>query len=119
MPTYYDAFISYGRTDSKDFAIKLTQRLEAENLKVWFDQNDIPPGVDWQKQINNGIIRSHNFLFLISPHSVQSKYCGIEIELAVKLKKRILPLFHVDANAHYDSMPPIIKKKQLVILVRK
>ncbi len=110
MPTYYDAFISYGRAHSKDLGKKLSQRLEAEGLQVWFDQNDIPPAVDWQAQIDDGIVRSHNFLFLISPHSVKSPYCRLEIELAVKLNKRILPLLHVDSDEHYEEMHPIIKK---------
>lgn len=39
---FYDAFISYGRPDSKAFAINLNEKLTAAGLNVWFDQNDIP-----------------------------------------------------------------------------
>jgi len=111
MSTYYDVFISYSRGNSKVLAILLNQRLKQENLHVWFDQNDIPPAVDWQEQIKNGIERSHNFLFLISPGSVKSEYCRQEIELAVEHNKRILPLHHVDSNAELDLMHPIIKER--------
>jgi WD40 repeat protein len=96
MSGSYDAFISYGRADSKAFANRLQQRLFAEGLKVWFDQNDIPLGVDFQNQIDEGIETSHNFLFIIAPHSINSPYCRKEIELAIKLNKRIIPLLHVE-----------------------
>jgi hypothetical protein len=42
MNNLFDAFISYGRADSKAFATKLYARLLEQGLKVWFDQNDIP-----------------------------------------------------------------------------
>ncbi|TVP60856.1 MAG: TIR domain-containing protein, partial [Nodularia sp. (in: Bacteria)] len=92
----YDAFISYGRADSKAFATNLNEKLAAAGLKVWFDQNDIPLAVDYQKQIDDGIEKAHNFLFIISPHSVNSPYCLKEIEQAIKLNKRIIPLLHVE-----------------------
>ncbi len=91
----YEAFISYGRADSKAFAAKLQERLQGNGFNVWFDFNDIPLGVDYQNQIDDGITKSDNFLFLISPHSVNSPYCLKEIELAIKLKKQIIPLLHV------------------------
>ncbi len=93
--SFYDAFISYGRADSKAFAAQLQNRLDQAGFKVWFDFNDIPLGVDYQNQIDDGITKADNFLFLISPHSVNSPYCRKEIELAIQLKKRIIPLLHV------------------------
>ncbi|NET72711.1 MAG: toll/interleukin-1 receptor domain-containing protein, partial [Sphaerospermopsis sp. SIO1G2] len=94
--TLYDAFISYGRADSKVFATKLNESLKVKNFHVWFDQQDIPPAVDFQKQIDDGISKAENFLFIIAPHAVNSPYCLKEIELAVKLNKRIIPLLHVE-----------------------
>jgi CHASE2 domain-containing sensor protein len=94
--SFNDAFISYGRADSKAFATKLYDRLLKEGLKVWFDQNDIPLGVDYQNQIDDGIEKADNFLFLIAPHSINSPYCRKEIELALQRNKRIIPLLHVE-----------------------
>lgn len=96
MNNLFDAFISYGRADSKAFASKLHERLIEQNLKIWFDQNDIPLGVDFQNQIDDGIEKAENFLFIIAPHSINSPYCGKEIELAIKRNKRIIPLLHVE-----------------------
>ncbi|NET56356.1 MAG: TIR domain-containing protein [Symploca sp. SIO2E6] len=92
----FDAFISYGRADSKAFAIKLQSRLEEQGFQVWFDFNDIPLGVDFQNQIDDGIEKARQFLFVIAPHSVNSPYCGKEIELAINCHKRIIPLLHVE-----------------------
>ena len=96
MKNLFDAFISYGRADSKAFATKLHNRLVEQGLKIWFDQNDIPLGVDYQNQIDDGIEKAHNFLFIIAPHSVNSPYCRKEIELAIHRNKRIIPLLHVE-----------------------
>ena len=92
---FFDVFISYGREDSKAFAIELNRQLTEQGLITWFDQEDIPLAVDYQKQINTGIEKAHNFIFIIAPRSVNSPYCLKEIELAIKLNKRIIPLLHV------------------------
>ena len=96
MNPFQDAFISYGRADSRDFAARLNQQLIAAGLEVWFDFDDIPLGVDYQKQIDDGIDKADNFLFIISPHAVNSSYCELEIKLALARHKRIIPLLHVE-----------------------
>jgi hypothetical protein len=91
MNNLFDAFISYGRADSLAFGRKLYEQLLKVGFEIWFDQNDIPLGVDFQNQIDDGIEKAHNFLFIIAPHSVNSPYCLKEIELAIKRNKRIIP----------------------------
>ncbi|MEM6867169.1 MAG: TIR domain-containing protein [Cyanobacteria bacterium P01_C01_bin.121] len=91
-----DAFISYGRADSKQFAKRLRDHLVGLGYTVWFDFEDIPLGVDYQKQIDDGIDKADNFLFIISPHAVNSPYCRLEIEQALYRQKRIIPLMHVE-----------------------
>ncbi len=93
-----DTFISYGRKDSKQFAADLHKRMVAEGFDVWFDQEDIPLGVDFQEQIYEGIETANNFIFIIAPHSVKSEYCLKEVVHAVKLNKRIIPIMHVMPN---------------------
>jgi hypothetical protein len=96
MTQYEDVFVSYGRADSKEFVLKLVQKLTAEDLKAWLDLDGIPLGIDYQKRINDSIDRSHNFLFIISPHSINSQYCRLEIDRAILRRKRIIPLLHVE-----------------------
>ena len=85
-----DIFISYGRKESKAFATKLHNKLIEKNSEVWFDQNDIPLGIDFQDQIDDGIIKADNFVFIIAPHSLKSEYCLRELVLALKYNKRII-----------------------------
>ncbi|MEM7796069.1 MAG: toll/interleukin-1 receptor domain-containing protein, partial [Cyanobacteria bacterium P01_C01_bin.118] len=108
MDDVYDIFISYGRTDSKDLVVKLYTRLTAAGYRVWCDFNDIPLAVDFQNQIDSGIEKSHNFLFVISPHAVNSPYCAKEIHCALHHQKRIIPLLHVEeiARTTWQSRQP-------------
>ncbi|MGD1906594.1 MAG: toll/interleukin-1 receptor domain-containing protein, partial [Leptolyngbyaceae cyanobacterium] len=93
---HQDVFISYGRRDSLEFATYLNQRLIEAGYSAWFDFEDIPQGVDYQKQIDDGIEKADNFLFIIAPHATNSPYCRKEIELAVSLNKRLVPIIHVE-----------------------
>ncbi|MDJ0703564.1 MAG: TIR domain-containing protein [Leptolyngbyaceae cyanobacterium MO_188.B28] len=100
MSGFQDAFISYGRADSKAFASKIYDRLSTAGLQVWFDFEDIPLAVDYQYQIDDGIEKAHNFLFIISPHAVNSPYCAREIQRACWLNKRVIPLLHVETISY-------------------
>ena len=108
---FKDVFISYGRKDSKQFATEMYKRMTAEGLDVWFDQEDIPLGVDFQEQIYEGIETANNFIFIIAPHAVKSEYCLKEVVHAVKLNKRIIPIMHVmPTAAELKLMHPAIEK---------
>ncbi len=96
MTEFYHAFISYGRADSKEFAQTLCDRLTNAGFNIWFDQNDIPLGVNFQNQIDDGIAKSDNFIFIIAPHAVNSPYCRKEISRAVQDRKRIIPVLHIE-----------------------
>ena len=109
MQQFFDAFISYSRADSKAFASQLEKRLSSLGWQVWFDQNDIPPAVDWQQQIKEGIERAHNFIFIIAPRSIKSPYCQQEIEIASQYHKRIIPLLHINAEEFLPLMPSVIR----------
>jgi WD40 repeat protein len=111
---FFDAFISYGRADSKDFARKLNKRLSEEGLTVWFDLEDIEDTVKWQKAIDIGIERTHNFIFIVAPHAAQSPYCRKEIELAVKYNKRLIPLLYIDPADFWDKLHPAIAEVNFI-----
>ena len=85
------AFISYSRKD-KSFVQKLQQALANQKKDVWVDWEAIPPTAQWLREIYDGIEAAENFIFIISPDSLMSKPCGMEIEQAVKHNKRFIPL---------------------------
>jgi hypothetical protein len=113
-----DVFISYGRRHSLAFARKLHQNLLKKDYKIWFDMNDIPLGVDFQEQIDTGIRKADNFVYVISPHSINSDYCYKELVLALKYNKRIIPIIHVEPQeqATWDKIDPQIGKRNWIYM---
>jgi len=95
---FYDAFISYGRPDSKAFAINLNEKLTAAGLNVWFDQDDIPPAVDYQKQIDDGIENEAEYRF-----STDKLLQEVKKESSYYEKHKILLVKAQKVSQHYPS----------------
>src|SRR3990172_5159326 len=90
-------FVSYSRKDSVA-ARKLIEALKSIQQDVWVDWEDIPPAVDWLEQILRGIEGSDAFIFLISPDSVASEVCNVEVKHAARNNKRIVPVVLRDVD---------------------
>ncbi|HEX2622998.1 MAG TPA: TIR domain-containing protein, partial [Phototrophicaceae bacterium] len=99
-----DVMISYSRKDV-EFVRKLHGELLAQGRNIWVDWEDIPKTADWWSEIRDGIEKADNFVFVISPDSVDSEVCGWEINHAVELKKRLIPVLRKDVT------DPAIKPK--------
>ena len=80
-------------------ARKLNDGLQELGKTTWFDQESIATGTDFQQEIYRGIESSDNFLFIISPKSVNSPYCADEVEYAQKLGKRFVTIMHRKLSA--------------------
>jgi hypothetical protein len=104
-------FISYSRTDS-DLARKINDALQFQGKTTWFDQESIAAGTDFQQEIYRGIENSDNFLFIISPSSVNSPYCGDEVEYAQQLNKRFVTILYRDVNL--ENLHPALAKVQWI-----
>jgi len=100
-------FISYSRKDSKT-AQKLINSLKEMGHDVWVDWESIPPAADWLEQIFRGIESSDAFIFLISPHSIKSEVCNVEIGRAALNHKRIIPVVVRDVEP--EATNEIIRK---------
>ena len=90
-------FVSYSRKDSVT-ARKLIEAFKSIQQEVWVDWESIPPAVDWLEQIFRGIEESDAFIFLISPDSVVSEVCNVEIGRAAQNNKRIIPIVLRDVD---------------------
>ena len=86
-----DVFISYSRQDIQ-FAQRIHQELEARDRQPWVDWRDIPPTSEWLDEVYAGIQAADTFLFIISPDSVVSEICILEIEHAIQHNKRLVPV---------------------------
>jgi len=91
-------FVSYSRKDSVA-ARKLINAFKEMLYDVWVDWEDIPPATRWMDQIEEGIEKSDAFIFFISPASIASEVCNIEINHAAKYNKRIIPIVLKDVIA--------------------
>ncbi len=87
----YDVFISYSRRDS-EFMRRLVASLEAHGRNVWVDFDDIPFATDWWEEIVQGIENSRVAVFVISPDSLKSQVCSLELAHILKVNKRLIPI---------------------------
>src|SRR5262245_3577322 len=88
-----DVFISYSR-HNKDFAQNIFEKLEATMRDAWIDWEGIPLSSDWWREIQDGIEAADSFVFIMSPESLASPVCALEVAHAVACRKRIVPVVH-------------------------
>ena len=100
-------FLSYSRKDSA-VARKLIDAFKEMGHDPWVDWEDIPPAVGWLEQIFRGIEGSDAFFFLVSPDSVTSEVCGVEVSKADENKKRIIPIVVRDVNTREIKVHPVV-----------
>ena len=94
-----DVFISYSRRDSA-YVSALQAALSERGKDVWVDVEGIRDAEVFPDVLRRAIESSDAFLFVISPDSVASEYCELEIAHAVELNKRIVPVsLHAVADA--------------------
>jgi hypothetical protein len=89
-----DLFISYSRRDG-DFVRRLHQYMVADGRDVWVDFEDIPLSADWWSEIARNIESADTFIFVISPDSLGSPVCQLEVAHATALNKRLIPIVRV------------------------
>ncbi|MEQ1697557.1 MAG: SUMF1/EgtB/PvdO family nonheme iron enzyme [Hyphomicrobiaceae bacterium] len=85
-------FISYSRADLA-FADELAGGLEIDGaFDIAIDRHSIIEGEDWKKRLGALIADSDTVVFLLSPSSAKSEVCQWEVDEAVRLTKRIVPV---------------------------
>ena len=121
-------FISHSsKLPDFDAAKVLAEKLAGCGLNVWWDKNGLEGGNDFAAEIVEAIIRQHYFLFVLSRHSVASKWCRRELARAEELGKTIVPLklddvspeslplevaglHHIDVRQGVDAAFPVISR---------
>lgn len=86
-------FISYSRKD-KAFVQRLNSALAEAGVQTWVDWEGIELASDWMETITHAIQGNDAFLFVISPDSLKSKVCSDELDLGIKLNKKLIPILH-------------------------
>jgi len=104
-------FISYSRRD-KDFVHRLADALAEHKREAWIDWKDIPLTAEWQREIFSNIEVSDDFVFVISPESVNSVNCRREIAHAAAHNKRMVPVLYKPVPD--ESVPEVLAKYQRI-----
>ena len=86
-----DVFLSYSRRDS-EFVRRLAGALSERGKDVWFDVEGIRDAEVFPAALKIAVERSDGFVFVVSPDSVGSRFCEQEVEHALELRKRVVPL---------------------------
>jgi len=81
-------FLSYAHEDIK-MAKKIYQDLKRFGLDIWFDNESLLPGQDWENEIEKAIETSKYFLVLLSSKGMSERgYVHKEIRLALNIFDR-------------------------------
>jgi WD40 repeat protein len=86
-----DVFVSYSRSDS-ELVNRLVERLRERGKDVWVDVEGIRDAEVFPSALRRAVEGSDGFVFVISPDSVASPFCEQEVDHAVELNKRVVPL---------------------------
>ena len=84
-------FISYSR-DDLTFSDQLVTMLEFAGFDPRIDRHGIHGAENWQEKLGALIREADTVVFVLSPSSAVSKICAWEVEQAVALGKRIIPI---------------------------
>jgi tetratricopeptide (TPR) repeat protein len=113
----YDLFISYSRRDDKQGQVRaLKEQIEAdycsfakEDLRCFFDTEDIATMDDWRHRILEGLRESNLLLLVLSPAYLNSPYCEWEIVEFLKYEhsrsvggQGVTPVYFVEIPALDD-----------------
>jgi tetratricopeptide (TPR) repeat protein len=95
-------FISYSRDDLA-FADQLDAVLGFHGFVSTIDRHGISAGEDWKRRLGNLIRDADTVVFVLSPASAVSEICAWEVEEALRLGKRIIPVL---CRPLEDARPP-------------
>lgn len=98
----YDIFVSYSRKDT-DQVQEVVGKLTDQGFNVWIDRDGIESGDAFKSVIVKAIKNSKIFLFFSSATANESPWTVKEVNMAVFLKKTIIPI-KLDDTIYNDSL---------------
>lgn len=84
-------FISYSRVDSA-FVIQLVRDLDKRGIHVWLDRLDIPPGANWDTEIEKALDQCKSLIVVLSAVSAKSENLKNEVGAALERGKQVVPI---------------------------
>ncbi len=97
-------FVSYAREDFEVASglISYLKGINNRSINVYWDEG-MTPGIHWEQELENQVMASDIFLFLMSNFSLQSDTCRKEISwFKRKFRSVIIPI-HIEDCSHIDN----------------
>ena len=86
-------------------ATALANALDEENLRVWLAARDITIGSNFAEEISRTISSADFLIVLLSPESLTSPHVKREVNLAITLGKKLLPILSDEASDIMSTLP--------------
>ena len=101
----YHVFISDARKDNeprrpdgKGWVHLFRDRLQAQygalngrDLEIFFDEDRIESGAQWETRIQGALRQSRIFVAILSPHYLASPICQVELEDSIRFEQSLTP----------------------------
>ncbi|HWN43531.1 MAG TPA: TIR domain-containing protein [Thermoanaerobaculia bacterium] len=101
-------FVSYSRQDL-GFVKDLRAALDTAGYSTWVDLEKIRPTAEWLQEILAAIEAADVVVFVLSPDSLDSEFCALEVQHAAGHRKRLVPLLRreVDPKEAAEPLPSL------------
>ena len=97
----FDVFLSHNSSD-KPAVRELKRLLAARNLRVWLDEDELQPGINWQPSLENAIKNSKSVAVLVGRDGLgpwEDEEMQGALVIAVRSKRPCIPVLLPGASA--------------------
>jgi hypothetical protein len=113
----FNAFLSHN-SKNKPVVRELKDRLVASQLKVWFDEDELRPGVPWQDLLEAGIRESQSVVVMVGTDGLgpwEDEEMQGALRLAVREKRPVIPVL-LPGCAEVPELPIFLGNRTYVDL---
>ena len=117
----YDVFVSHASEDKEPLVEQLVRHLEALDIRVWYDKNNIGWGDSFRMKMDEGLKKARYGIVILSPDYIKEEKYWTKAELdalfqeeSISGKKVLLPVWHhLSKNEIMDFRPFIASRNAL------
>ncbi|MGA2259090.1 MAG: toll/interleukin-1 receptor domain-containing protein [Thermoguttaceae bacterium] len=113
----YDVFLSHNSKD-KAAVRELKRQLALQGLSVWYDEDELRPGIPWQRRIEEGITASRSIAVLVGNDGLgprEDEEMQGALRLATKDRRPVIPVLLPGAPSE-PSLPMFLSNRTWVDL---
>lgn len=111
----YDLFISHASEDKEEFVRPLAEALQAQGIKVWYDEFTLRVGDSLRRSIDHGLRSSKYGIVILSSSFFAKNWPQYELDAMVAREmdghKMILPIWHKVTKSEVLNFSPSMADK--------